>query len=97
MIVGAVGAGKTSLLKTLLSEMHILQGTTRAKGRIAYCPQESFLLNKLLRTNIVFGDFLDADKYRKAISVCELGQDIASLKAGEFTEIGENGINLSGG
>lgn len=97
LIVGPVGAGKSALLKTLLGETHVLEGSVCANGRIAYCPQESFLLNNLLRTNIVFGEEFSADKYARVIELCELGPDIRSLQAGEFTEIGENGINLSGG
>lgn len=97
MIVGQVGSGKTSILKTLLDEMHIKQGTVSVSGRIAYLPQKSFLLNDLFRNNITFGNKFDSDKYWKIVTACELLPDINSLNAGEFTEIGENGINLSGG
>ena len=97
MIVGPVGSGKSSILKTLVNEMHILKGSALLNGRVSYVPQEPFLLNDLLRNNILFGNDFDQQKYSKVLSICELGPDIQSLKGGEFAEIGEKGINLSGG
>ena len=97
MVVGPVGSGKSSLLRTLLNEMHVVSGSASLNGTVAYCPQESFLLNNLLMTNITFGRDFDQSKYDKVISVCELKADIDSFKAKDYTEIGENGINLSGG
>ena len=97
MVVGPVGSGKSSLLKTLLGQLHITEGSARKNGKIAYFPQESFLLNDLLKNNIIFGNEFNREKYQRIISLCELDLDIASLKAGDLTEIGESGINLSGG
>jgi len=37
------------------------------------------------------------DKYVNTIQFCELERDLELLKAGDQTEIGEKGVNLSGG
>lgn len=47
--------------------------------------------------NILFGLPLDEDKYNHVIDVCQLGNDLEVLDGGDLTEIGEKGINLSGG
>ena len=36
-------------------------------------------------------------KYIKTIKACQLERDLEILAAGDSTEIGERGINLSGG
>jgi ATP-binding cassette subfamily C (CFTR/MRP) protein 1 len=36
-------------------------------------------------------------KYKETIKICELKRDLQILPAGDLTEIGEKGINLSGG
>jgi hypothetical protein len=50
-----------------------------------------------LQENITFGLPLDPQRYQEVISACALADDIASLPAGDATELGERGINLSGG
>lgn len=45
----------------------------------------------------MFGSKLDKAKYVDVITMCELERDIEMLPAGDLTEIGEKGINLSGG
>jgi ABC-type multidrug transport system fused ATPase/permease subunit len=54
-----------------------------------------------LRDNVLFGaDFTlpnVRELYEKAIDAAELLRDIAILPNGDLTEIGERGINLSGG
>ena len=50
-----------------------------------------------IRENILYGLPLDKERYVDTIRICELEQDLDSLKAGDQTEIGEKGINLSGG
>jgi len=40
---------------------------------------------------------LDETRYYDVIRMCELEQDFKGFSAGDLSEIGENGINLSGG
>ncbi|PVV00736.1 hypothetical protein BB560_004870 [Smittium megazygosporum] len=54
-------------------------------------------MNTTFRNNILFGQPMDMDYYKKVIKYCELEKDIAMLKGGDMVEIGEKGINLSGG
>ncbi|CAK4699150.1 unnamed protein product [Aphanomyces euteiches] len=53
--------------------------------------------NATVRDNICFGLPYDHAKYQEAIRVCCLEDDLKVLAAGDQTEIGEKGINLSGG
>ena len=50
-----------------------------------------------LRDNILFGKPYDKRKYVETMVACQLESDLAIMPAGDFTEIGEKGINLSGG
>ena len=59
--------------------------------------QIPFIENATIRDNILFGLPFDAGRYRKVLSVCALEKDLAMLPDGELTDIGANGINLSGG
>jgi len=97
LVVGEVGAGKSSLLSALLGEMNRLQGDVRLQGRVAYVPQQAWMKNASLRENVLFGKQYDADLYDEVIKVCALQPDLDMLPAGDQTEIGEKGINLSGG
>lgn len=45
----------------------------------------------------MFGLPYDEDKYKETIRICQLKRDLQILPAGDMTEIGEKGINLSGG
>ena len=81
---------RTEKERSINDEVHI-------KGSIAYVPQTPFLLNASLRDNILFGKPYDATRYQHVLDVCCLLPDIAILPAGDATEIGEKGINLSGG
>ena len=40
---------------------------------------------------------MDEERYRKVLEVCQLEHDLAMLEDGDLTDIGERGINLSGG
>ena len=50
-----------------------------------------------IRDNILYGQPLDKIRYVDTIRMCELERDLEILPAGDLTEIGEKGINLSGG
>ncbi len=64
---------------------------------IAYVAQIPWIENASIRDNIVFGLPFDAERYTKTVEVCALKKDLDMLTDGENTEIGANGINLSGG
>lgn len=97
-VVGPVGAGKSSLLSAILGEMYLRKGTVSvATGSIAYCDQRPWILNATVEGNILFGAALDDDRLRKAIVAANLEEDLKVLPDGLQTEIGERGINLSGG
>jgi ATP-binding cassette subfamily C (CFTR/MRP) protein 1 len=66
-------------------------------GSISYVQQVPWIQNKTIRDNILFGLPLDEDKYNKTIEICQLASDLQILPGGDLTEIGEKGINLSGG
>lgn len=40
---------------------------------------------------------MDIDRYVDTIQYCELESDFVQFKSGDMTEIGERGVNLSGG
>mmetsp|Transcript_42720 Transcript_42720/g.50027 ORF Transcript_42720/g.50027 Transcript_42720/m.50027 type:complete len:656 (-) Transcript_42720:1095-3062(-) len=66
-------------------------------GTVSLVEQKPFILNKTIRDNILFGEDLDETKYNRVVGACELGKDLELLAGGDLTEIGEKGINLSGG
>ncbi|CAG8502871.1 1064_t:CDS:10 [Rhizophagus irregularis] len=96
-IVGKVGAGKSSLLSSLLGEMEKIGGEVIVKGHVAYVHQTPWIMNATLRDNITFGYEYKPELYDEIIEACALKPDIAILPGGDLTEIGEKGINLSGG
>jgi ATP-binding cassette subfamily C (CFTR/MRP) protein 1 len=96
-VVGAVGAGKSSLLSGMLGEMRKVSGEINVEGSIAYVPQQAWIQNLTLKKNILFDSDYSESKYNLVLDACALRPDLEILSAGDRTEIGENGINLSGG
>nr|XP_045598586.1 ATP-binding cassette sub-family C member 3-like isoform X1 [Procambarus clarkii] len=96
-VVGPVGAGKSSLLFSLLGEIDKDSGNVVVNGKVAYVSQQAWLQNATLKENITWGQPFDEERYRKVVDACALQQDLDMLPAGDMTEIGEKGINLSGG
>ena len=78
-IVGRVGCGKSSILSALLGEMQLIEGQSHIRGSIAYVPQQAWIQNATVRSNIVFGKEYDYDKYNKVIQSCALEPDFALL------------------
>ncbi|KAJ7977557.1 ABC transporter C family member 14 [Quillaja saponaria] len=96
-IVGTVGSGKSSLLASILGEMHKISGKVRVCGRTAYVAQTSWIQNGTIKENILYGLPMDRQRYKEVIRVCCLEKDLEMMEYGDQTEIGERGINLSGG
>ena len=66
-------------------------------GSMAYVCQTAFIENNTLRNNILFFHPFNQERYNKILKISELLPDLEILKGGDMTEIGERGINLSGG
>ncbi|CAO3631065.1 unnamed protein product [Cunninghamella blakesleeana] len=96
-IIGRVGSGKSSLISAILGDISKVHGTVHLRGSIAYCPQQPHIINATVRENILFGYEYDPVFYDKVIKACCLKEDLKIFPAGDQTEIGERGINLSGG
>ncbi|KAJ7827858.1 multidrug resistance-associated ABC transporter [Mycena olivaceomarginata] len=96
-IVGKVGSGKSSILQGLIGEMRRTAGTVVFGGTMSYVPQTAWIRNATLRQNIIFGQEENEEKFRQIIRACNLEHDLEVLPHGEETEIGERGINVSGG
>ena len=57
----------------------------------------AWIQNATLKNNILFHRHFEKDRYNQVIDACALKDDLKTLPAGDATEIGEKGINLSGG
>ena len=98
LVCGKVGAGKTALLQALLGELDLRGGKSlRNRGAIAYCSQTPWLQSMSIRENILFFSPYDDARYRAVLQACALTQDLFTFKSGDLSEVGENGIGLSGG
>jgi len=84
-------------LSAITGEIECVEGSTIISSKIAYVPQQSFILNASLRDNVLFMKPMNTDRYNEALRVSCLDRDINILPAGDMTLIGEKGINLSGG
>eukprot|EP00798_Chlamydomonas_sp_ICE-L_P019162 gene19162-25771_t len=99
-------SGKSSVLAALLGELqplaNIVPGQLLSQlgpllqGTVAYCQQVPWVMSGTVRENITFGNPYDPDWYEQVIKACALRSDIGQFSAGDKTELGERGINLSG-
>ena len=113
VVTGRIGAGKTTLLRALLGQLPAQDGTvlwneTRVEDpptfmtppRVGYTPQSPSLLSARLRDNVLLGLPLpeqDRETLDLAIRRSALERDVAALPDGLDTQIGVNGLRLSGG
>ncbi|KAK9069721.1 hypothetical protein SSX86_010115 [Deinandra increscens subsp. villosa] len=96
-VCGSVGAGKSSMLYSILGEIPKTSGTVGVSGSIAYVSQTSWIQSGTIQDNILYGKPMDRTKYEKAIKACALDKDIEAFNHGDLTEIGQRGLNMSGG
>ncbi|CAD2219120.1 ABC transporter transmembrane region/ABC transporter, putative [Angomonas deanei] len=97
VIVGPTGSGKSSLFLTMLSQLEVSKGEAWCCKNIAYVPQQPWIMNATLKDNILFFSEDDEERLTRALEVSQLKADLDILSNGLKTEIGEKGINLSGG
>ena len=110
-LVGASGAGKTTLVnllprfydpqsgQVLIDGINVQDVTLRSLRRqIGIVPQETTLFSGTIAQNIAFGQAqFDLKAVRLAAEVANADQFIGQLPDSYHTWVGERGVNLSGG
>ncbi|KAK1528147.1 ABC transporter [Colletotrichum paranaense] len=98
VIFGKVGSGKTALLQAILGELDRQIGDVVIPTEpIGYCAQSPWLQHMSIRDNILFSAPFDSARYTQTLDACALLPDLATFKHGDLSDMGENGIGLSGG
>ncbi|KAK7418553.1 hypothetical protein QQX98_003898 [Neonectria punicea] len=98
LLLGPVASGKSTLLKGLLGEVPNTTGrVSLTGGRISWCDQSPWLLNKSIRENIIGFFPYDASLYDLVVKSCDLEKDVKQLSDGDMTVVGSKGLALSGG
>ncbi|XP_072165776.1 ATP-binding cassette sub-family C member 10-like [Diadema setosum] len=99
-IIGQVGSGKSSLFSAINADMVKEGGSISVAGLgqgFGLASQDPWLQHATVRDNITFGKTFNAHWYQQVVEACALMEDIKILPAGHDTEVGENGVTLSGG
>lgn len=102
VIVGPVGSGKSSLLSTLAGELKPYQGRCEIKQgiRVGFVPQTPWCLSGTVRENVCLAPLTspeEEERYQRVVEACALVPDLAAMKDGDLTSVGERGSTLSGG
>jgi hypothetical protein len=80
----------------LCMDHHLFTGGPIVVGKVSYCSQVPWIMPASLRDNVVFQRPMQPAQYNAVIDACALNHDLAELPAGDLTELGERGVNLSG-
>ncbi|GLA45132.1 hypothetical protein AnigIFM63604_003570 [Aspergillus niger] len=64
---------------------------------IAFVAQTPWIENATIKNNILFGLPFDPVRYEQVLQACALTTDLALFEDGDETEVGAQGISLSGG
>ncbi|SCO11054.1 related to multidrug resistance-associated protein [Fusarium fujikuroi] len=97
MLVGRVGCGKSSLLRTIIGELIPSEGTVKTQDSLAYCDQVPWLRNTTIRENVVGLSPMDDKWLSTVLHACALEEDLHQLPQGQETIVGSGGVALSGG
>jgi len=108
-VVGPTGSGKSTLLRVLSRLHNPPRGTVFIDGidlvdldldswrdAMTLVPQRAYLFSESVRDNILLGSD-DEPRLADVLRLAALDIDIAALKDGVDTEVGEAGVTLSGG
>lgn len=110
-VIGPVGSGKSTLVKSILGLLPPSTGEIRVNGvdireldlpsyrtLLGYVPQEALLFSGTLRENVDFGSQEPSDAlFRTAVEAAQMSDEIRAFSDGENTVVGQRGVNLSGG
>lgn len=110
-IVGPTGAGKSTLIRQLLREFNVTNGTILVDGKsiesykiedirnlVGYVPQSHMLFRRSVDENILIGKpNASSQMLDKAVKLADFEKDLMFLHDGLHTMVGESGVSLSGG
>jgi len=110
-IVGPTGAGKSTLIRQLLREFNVSQGSILIDGQpiesfkiedvrrlVGYVPQTHVLFKRSVEENIMIGNpRASIDALDKAVKIADFEKDLHFLSHDLNTMVGESGQTLSGG
>ena len=112
-LVGETGSGKSTTIDIILGLLEPQSGIIKVDNKIidptnfklwqrniGYVPQEIFISDEDIISNIAFGlkqENIDQEKVISAAKIANLHNFINSLNDGYKTKIGERGVRLSGG
>ena len=111
-IIGASGAGKSTIVDVLLGLLHAQEGEITCDGvnifknyeswlaQVGYIPQSIYLIDESIRDNIAFGidrDKISDERIWEVLEEAQLKEFVEELPAGLDTTIGDRGVRLSGG
>jgi ABC-type transport system involved in Fe-S cluster assembly fused permease/ATPase subunit len=110
-VVGESGAGKSTLVKLLFRFYDLNDGSISIDGQeiskvkqsslrkvIGIVPQDTVLFNDTILENIRYGRPNASDQeVQQAIDLAHLRKFISALPDGQYTQVGERGLKLSGG
>lgn len=111
-IIGASGAGKSTIVDVLLGLLHAQEGEITCDGvnifknyeswlaQVGYIPQSIYLIDESIRDNIAFGidaDKIDDKRIWEVLEEAQLREFVEELPEGLDTTIGDRGVRLSGG
>lgn len=111
-IIGASGAGKSTIVDVLLGLLHAQEGEITCDGvnifknyeswlaQVGYIPQSIYLIDESIRDNIAFGidrDKISDERIWEVLEEAQLKEFVEELPEGLDTTIGDRGVRLSGG
>lgn len=111
-VVGASGAGKTTIVDVLLGLLELQNGTITSDGtnifdnygawlaHVGYIPQTIYMLDDSIRNNIAFGvkeEDIDDGRVWEVLEQAQMKTFVEELPDKLDSQIGERGVRISGG
>ena len=111
-VVGASGAGKTTIVDVLLGLLELQSGTIISDGtnifdnygawlaHVGYIPQTIYMLDDSIRNNIAFGvneEDIDDARVWEVLEQAQMKTFVEELPDQLDSQIGERGVRISGG
>ncbi len=109
-IVGAVGSGKSTLVKLVAGQLPPSEGQVMVngrplkdydiddyRGRVGYIPQEATLFSESVRENVRFGRDLADEAVDESLGFSQVKEEMEALPDGVNQVLGQKGLTVSGG